>query len=174
MGWRTCSTASFSAATASSSFDRSCSNSSGAGCNIHTRSAQPSSLTSLTHPLADGSVGCGAHDVDPLAFLRSAPQRPQRIALRSYSARHNKPKPSAHDFSLAGGMTATILSKLLGSSCAFGFTCRTLGASGSPAAIPPAPSVRPPSVPAPPPVRRAAPACHRSGPSPEHHGRDAF
>ena len=92
MGSRTCSTASFSAATASSSFDRSCSSSSGAGCTHTTRSAQPSSLTSLTHPLADGSVGCGAHNVDPLAFLRSAPQRPQRIALRSYSASHTTTK----------------------------------------------------------------------------------
>ena len=35
---------------------------------------------------------CLAHHVDPLAFLRSAPQRPQRIALRSYSASHTTTK----------------------------------------------------------------------------------
>ena len=56
---------------------------------LHTHrihSAQPSSLASQFLALA--------HHIDPLAFLRAAPQRPQRIALRSYSASH-KPKPSA-------------------------------------------------------------------------------
>ena len=54
---------------------------------LHTHrihSAQPSSLANQFLALA--------HHIDPLAFLRSAPQRPQRIALRSYSASHTTTK----------------------------------------------------------------------------------
>ena len=82
---------------------------------LHTHrihSAQPSSLASQFLALA--------HHIDPLAFLRAAPQRPQRIALRSYSASHNHQSRQHRFRALAGGMTATFLSKLLGSSCAFG------------------------------------------------------
>ena len=92
MGWGTCSTASFSAATASSSFDRSCSSSSGAGC---TRPhAQPSRRDSLNSPLADL---LGVERTTSTHSPSSVAPRSDRSASRSALTLRvtQPPKPSA-------------------------------------------------------------------------------
>ena len=112
MGWGTCSTASFSAATASSSFDRSCSSSSGAGC-THTGYTPPSPRASL--------ISFWLWRTTSTHSPSSVAPRSDRSASRSALTLRVANQSRQHRFwAVAGGMTATFLSKLLGSCLAFG------------------------------------------------------